>query len=217
MRVGLLAPLAAVAVASVIGYAALDGTDTPDRAVGSPAERSDASRASAGSSTLIAMLPEVGRLTSRCDLHGRSSTMLTLPLPGSSVDVSVKSDRRQVFKDRRLDPPASNKRHGRLPTPLERVSRQRWRIRYYHPQILLRPSSAFGSLAAVAESASSHEPSRTCERSIRARPNRPARASAPVENQHCRISGRAAYRWCWAMAVCRAASVSARRGPPSQR
>ena len=133
MRVRFLAPLAATALASVLGYAALDRTHTPDRAAGSPVHRGDASRAFGGYSTLIASLPEVGRLTWRCDRDGRSSTTLTLPQPGSSVDVSVKSDGRQVFKDRQVDPPASGKRHGRLATPLERVRRQRWRIGYHHP------------------------------------------------------------------------------------
>jgi hypothetical protein len=98
--------------ASVLGYAALDGAEAPDRAVGSAVDRGDAARAFGGYSTLLATLPEVGRLTWRCDLDGRSSTMLTLPLPGSSLDVSVKPDGRQVFKGRRLNPPASGKRQG---------------------------------------------------------------------------------------------------------
>ncbi len=131
MRVKFLAPLLAIAVASVLGYAALDGTDAPHPAVGSGVDRG--ARARGGYSTLIANLPEIGRLTWRCGLTGRSSTALTLPLPGFSVDVTVDSDGRQVFRNRRLDPPASNRRHGRLATPLEKVHRQRWRIRHYHP------------------------------------------------------------------------------------
>ena len=136
MRVRFLAPLAAIALASVLGYAALGGTDAPERAAGSGVDRAHASRAAGGYSTLIATLPEVGRLTWRCDFDGRSSTTLTLPLPGSGVDVSVESDGRRVFKDRQFDPPASNKRHGRLSTPLQRVRRQRWTIGYHHPHPL---------------------------------------------------------------------------------
>ncbi len=136
MRVRFLAALAAISLASVIGYLAWDGTDASERAVGSGVDRARASRAAGGYSTLIATLPEVGRLTWRCGLDGRSSTTLTLPLPGASVDVSVESDGRQVFKDRQFDPPASSKRHGRLSTPFERVRRQRWRIGYHHPHPL---------------------------------------------------------------------------------
>ncbi len=133
MRVKFLAPLLAIAVASVLGYAALDETDAPDAAVGSAVGRGEAAIARGSYSTLVANLPEIGRLTWRCDLTGRFSTVLTLPLPGSSVDVTVDSDGRQVFRNRRLDPSASGRRHGRLATPLEKVHRQRWRILHYHP------------------------------------------------------------------------------------
>jgi len=130
MRARFLALLAAVALASVLGYVGLDGTDAPDRAAGSHVERGHASRAIGGYSNLIATLPEV--------------------LPGVAISVAVLDDAHAAaaWIERRgqrrigwppglqgptIRPPASNKRHGRLGTPLERLRRQRWRIRYYPP------------------------------------------------------------------------------------
>lgn len=48
------------------------------------------------------------------------------------MSVTVDSDGRRLFQERKLDPPGPEDL-GRLATPLERVRRQRWRIRYQHP------------------------------------------------------------------------------------
>ena len=130
MRARFLASAALVGLVSVLGYALIDGSGEPDRAIGSVDDQGERSRY-LGRSRLIATLPAVGRLTWRCDESGRSSAALTLPRPGDSVFVTVVSDGRPVFKRRQLDPGPRNER-GRLATPLERVRQQSWRIRYHH-------------------------------------------------------------------------------------
>jgi hypothetical protein len=129
MRPGVGALLGLVALAGVVVYVLVDGGDDSERAEGPVAGRVAAYE---GPSRLIAELPEVGRLTWRCDTKGRFAATLTLALPGSGVDISVASDGRQVFEGRRLDPPASTSRRGRLATPFEHVRQQSWRIRYHH-------------------------------------------------------------------------------------
>jgi hypothetical protein len=133
VRVKLGALIVAVGLAGALASSLVGGSDEPDRAAGSVAGATDRSRAPGGYARLIAALPEVGRLSWRCDDEGRSSTTLALPRPGGTVSVSVESDGRRLFRAQRLDPPDPPEQAGRLATPFQRLRRQSWKIRYEHP------------------------------------------------------------------------------------
>lgn len=131
MRLGWLGALVAAAVLAALVLDLTSGSDEPSRAE-PRAVRSDDVAPREGAGRLIAALPEVGRLTWRCDREGRSSTTLALPRLGSTVAVTVGSDDRRLFKGKWLDPPDPPRGDGRLATPFEHVRRQRWRIHYRH-------------------------------------------------------------------------------------
>ena len=113
------------ALAPVAAYSLLaDGDDAP-----LPAKATASTKARAAApARLIVSLPDIGRLTWRCDERNRFSA--TLRTRYASVSVTTHSDGTRLWRNKLVHPKPPGP--GRLSTPFERVRRQTWRIVFRH-------------------------------------------------------------------------------------
>jgi hypothetical protein len=107
------------------------GDGDPEHVQATPAK---SQAATASVARLIVAIPEIGRLTWRCDGARRFST--TLRTRSATVYATTVSDGKRLWRLRRVDPPPSDREP--LSTPYEHVSQQTWRISWRHEPATIR-------------------------------------------------------------------------------